>query len=97
MNAAANRPTLEDLTKKPLAWAASLSAEEMELLAEDIALIEARAKKCKKILNAAVSEKFAADLRGHSLGTKRIQAGDVDVARTVKSGAQTVKFERKAA
>lgn len=148
-----SRPTLDDLARIDMETAESWPVEFFEALADDVAALEAAAKTHKAHLLTAVAAKYAAELQGHALGTKRINAGDVDVvfntpknvawdnatlarvetqegpdgrhlwhyldvkrtipektydslpvevsrifeaARTVKAGAMTVKFERKA-
>lgn len=76
--AKSNRLTLADLAATPPAEAASkFSADELAVMAEEVAAIEAAAKAGKAALVAVSREKYATDLTGHSLGTKRISALDL--------------------
>ncbi len=149
-----NRLTIDSISNTPIGDLVGTPVEQLALLADDIAEMEERAKTAKRHLNMLVRAKFADELAQHVLGTKRIQAGDIDVvvnlpksvawdqdrlkvveeqtdqwgkplwtymeikrgvaervydtldatarkhldaARTVKAGAQAVKFERKGA
>lgn len=74
-----NRVTLEAFADMPLSEAAALGVDELAMLADDIADREAATKKQKAALTNVVMHKFAGDLAGHALGTKRIKADGVDV------------------
>lgn len=147
-----NRLTIDTIATKPIGDLIGTPVDQLALLADDIADLEERAKTAKRHLNMLVRAKFADELNGHVLGTKRIPVDGIDVvvnlpktvawdqdelrkieeqtdqwgkplwtymeikrsvaekvfdtldagakqlfgsARTVKAGAQAVKFERK--
>lgn len=74
-----NRMTLDDLEHRAIGEVITWSPEELAMLADDIAALEAKAKKHKKQLNMAVRLKYEEVLKDHHLGTKRIHEADYDV------------------
>jgi hypothetical protein len=82
MNAPSNLPaTWRDVEHWQVADLAALPVSVLATLADEIKMMEARAKSCKAMLGAVVQAKYSFD--ANDTGTQRLHDGEIDVVVNV--------------